>query len=106
MVYELPNKDHGRCRSYAALIKETDLNCGGIFGIRKQVSVDMVIMKVLPPDRLHVFEDAKCADRFLWDGWCVGRRRMMASENAINIAFCRIIPLTRNAIFVIVIIEQ
>ena len=34
-------------------------------------------LKVLPPDRRHVFRDAKCAARLLRDGWCVGRRRMM-----------------------------
>ena len=63
-------------------------------------------MKALPPDRLHVFGDAKYAVRLLRDGWCIGRRRMMAAAKTINIAFCRIIPLTQNAIFVIVMIEQ
>ena len=37
----------------------------------------MVIMKALPPDRLHVFGDAKYAVRLLRDGWCIGHRRMM-----------------------------
>ena len=39
-----------------------------------------ITLKVLPPDRRHVFRDAKCAARLLRDGWCVGRRRMMVSS--------------------------
>ena len=39
-------------------------------------------LKVLPPDRRHVFRDAKCAARLLRDGWCVGRRRMMVYSDS------------------------
>ena len=31
----------------------------------------------LPPDRRPQFRDAKCAATLSWDGWSVGRRRMM-----------------------------